>query len=93
MVENAEELFQEIGPGMTPNEVRGLLGDATRESEKVVPEGSGWGTQSSFWLKILPGQPYLELVYSSGTTDFTIWFAREYGKWSTAMKLPLPRNV
>ena len=42
MAENTAEVFNEIGPGMTPEEVQELLGNPTRVSEQVVPDDSGW---------------------------------------------------
>jgi hypothetical protein len=85
--------FAKISRGMSPEQVKSVLGSPAIELETSVPDDSAWGMQDIFWIKIPAGKPCLEWVYRGTSVDFTIWFAFDNQNWTTALKLPIPRTV
>ena len=83
--------FSKLKARMSEFEVAELMGQPDTAKELVVPDGSGVLNQAAMWIKIDPGEPFLEWVYRAKATDLTIWFARVNDSWRVARTVPIPR--
>ena len=76
-----EDAFESLRAEMTDLEVRKLIGNPDIATESTVPEGSGFGMQSAFQIKIRQGDVILQWVYLCENVDLVIWFARKLNTW------------
>ena len=85
--------FQQLSPGMTPEDVESRVGAPDEIDDSTMPPGSGFGLQNTFAYKIAPGEPVLQWTYWGGQHDHAVWFAKRSGGWMLTLRLSAPIGV
>jgi hypothetical protein len=87
------DTFQQLSPGMTPEDVESRVGVPDEIDDSTMPTGSGFGTQDTFVYKILPGEPVLQWTYWDDQRDHAVWFAKRSDRWILTLRLSAPLGV
>ncbi|MCA9195290.1 MAG: hypothetical protein KDB03_26145 [Planctomycetales bacterium] len=85
--------FAALNPGMSDADVVRTMGTPDANLSGVLPESSGWGQQSAVWIKIKPGEQYLQHVFLTKDKELAVWYAMVGDSWRVALKLTIPKPL
>jgi len=85
--------FQQLSPGMSPEDVESHVGAPNEIDDSTMPPGSGFGTQATFVYKIAPGELVLQWTYWDEQHDHAVWFSKRSGRWVLTLRLSAPLGV